>query len=1766
MKASRIFKLLLAATLAVTTAVSASAAFSKSKTYDGRFTDVKDNAWYAKEVASAYELGFMDGMSDTAFSPATTVTVAQGITMASRVHAVYTGKTVAEVGGGQWYDMYVKYAKENGIIDENQFDSYTRELKRHEMAELFYDAMPEGYFNAINDVDYIPDVPVGAMYGEKLLALYNAGIVMGSDDYGTFNPDASIVRSECAAIINRVAIPENRVKGELTPFTSENAYTLVYNTSMDGTKEGINSGWVLDNRGGTAKTTNAGYSSIADISEKYATAWIREFNFIPKGEIVLDTQLSTFSEGAFVEYRDVNNETVYMIKLIGGTWNILGKDGKFTPIAKDVKIVPENNKTTLRVFINLDTGKSTTFINNVAGGTHDLLSDNVFSYRVGIDEKGKGSINMNFVNMVVNYNVYEDFEFFGAEEIYGWKTTGEVALASKQLNLSADSSAVKSFKAADGTVCTETYFYSKDGADFDVAIGNILNIKSVGKKLFAGDTELYTLTPDMWYRLRVEADTVKGTAVVFLNGQKKAEVKLNKNEAVSTLTFNAKGNVSFDFVKVYELHEYDDYVPVPEAKASMDDYIVGLNICSLWRNGTHFGWACVSPFDEPTTVLGYYDEGVPETADWEIKYMVEHGIDFQAFCWYADLSNGALKEPRNGEQLHNGFQYAKYSDYMKYCILFEAANGAKFNSNQFRKYVVPFWFENYFLDERYMTIDNKLVLPIFGADKLADSTYFGSISGVKSEFEYLEGQARKHGFDGVLFFACGSSGDNLANMGFDASYAYNWGTAGSSLQVNKDRITSSAKNQKMYTIPTISVGFDSVPWHQKRYNLMTVEDYAAAMEWVKNDYVPKYSPKYDWADNFMWLSTWNEYGEGTYICPAGLNGFGYVDVIREAFTDLPKEHKDIVPTLKQRERINHLYPQYARLLRRDGWYTFNKTKEDAEKEPANKLVVNGQNVMASAAHEIPPMIENGKVYFAFEPATCLHYFLNVHFEWRREAGTLLIEGNGHTVKMLVGSDRYIKDGKEEDLGYTLKLFDNVPMLDFVKLCQDLEYKYEEKDGDLYIYSSNYEEVWKLLTERKTGVFEFDSLDTEGWASTHMSLEVADGVLKATTISDTRDPIMTFKSGNFPEDFYTKKFKELEMKIRFKHDGGAGQALTLYYITDVDGTWAENKVIKVALGSEDSGDEWKTIKFDLTKDANWIVADRLTGLRFDPFNAHGQMEIDYIRFIEDPDFVYVPVEDRPIEILNGDAENSTVTFYSANATIKRIEDPFNKENHVWSVDSKAGKQWTYFRHAARYKENTTYKIDFDIKLVGNNLDDPNIKETSYCVNIRYADKGALNDFDHVVSQNARISILDGWVHCSAEYKTGKVDSNEKAEFTIYVNPAAEAGFDYYIDNLAVREVGGEGWQDVEIKKNENTEGSIVLPEAKPVEKLPPVKKGVITVNGTADESDFIGARSDNADITIVADPDDANNKVFLVTPHEGKKWTYFRYQTDPVRVGVEYRISYDFKYAGNNANNAEIEGSTFHTNVVYKHPDALNGFDHPVTHTKFTPGDGWMHCETVHIPEAVQAGIEDSQFAIYVDPVGDISVAYYVDNFTVEIIGGKNVIEADAAASEAAPDKGVISVNGNAEGTEAPYYSDNANIVSVVDPDNKDNKVWFVEPKEGKQWTYFRFPYDKITVGKTYKLSFDIKYAGNNANDDSIEGSVFCPNVVYKFKDALNGFDHPLPGIALKKGAGWVHHEVTHTVEALDSNDGSNFAIYVNPVGDAAISYYIDNFTVEIVEG
>ena len=208
MSERKLVKLLCVLVAVFTLATVASAAgFTKTLSYaDGTFTDVKSTSWYAKEVASAYELGFMNGKGEGTFAPDGNVTVAEAITMASRVHAIYNGKEIAKTEG-KWYDMYVQYALANGIIAEGQYTNFDRNIMRYEMAVMFADSMPASYFAAKNDVKAIPDVDAAEAYHDKLMMLYKAGVVMGSTEYGDFLATNSIKRSETAAIINRVALP-----------------------------------------------------------------------------------------------------------------------------------------------------------------------------------------------------------------------------------------------------------------------------------------------------------------------------------------------------------------------------------------------------------------------------------------------------------------------------------------------------------------------------------------------------------------------------------------------------------------------------------------------------------------------------------------------------------------------------------------------------------------------------------------------------------------------------------------------------------------------------------------------------------------------------------------------------------------------------------------------------------------------------------------------------------------------------------------------------------------------------------------------------------------------------------------------------------------------------------------------------------------------------------------------------------------------------------------------------------------------------------------------------------------------------------------------------------------------------------------------------------------------------------------------------------------------------------------------------------------------
>lgn len=191
------------------------------------FSDVKDDAWYAADVRRANQLNLMNGMKNTVwflndmqFKPNDQISIAETLTLACRIHSIYrTGEeNVPDVESGRWYQKYVDYAVNNGIITTGQYSDYEAQATRAQFAAILGASLPEEALPATNNVERgdIPDVPVTADYAPAVYRLYNAGVLTGGDSYGTFTPDNTITRAESATLVTRLVEPSRRKTVSLT--------------------------------------------------------------------------------------------------------------------------------------------------------------------------------------------------------------------------------------------------------------------------------------------------------------------------------------------------------------------------------------------------------------------------------------------------------------------------------------------------------------------------------------------------------------------------------------------------------------------------------------------------------------------------------------------------------------------------------------------------------------------------------------------------------------------------------------------------------------------------------------------------------------------------------------------------------------------------------------------------------------------------------------------------------------------------------------------------------------------------------------------------------------------------------------------------------------------------------------------------------------------------------------------------------------------------------------------------------------------------------------------------------------------------------------------------------------------------------------------------------------------------------------------------------------------------------------------------------------
>ena len=190
--------------------------FVPIQTYEEQFTDVAQGTWYHDDVAQAFELGLVKGDSATNYNRKGDIKIGETIALACRIHSIYMadGETFAQGEGEKWYDAYVRYAIENGIIAEGEYPVYNVAATRVQFAAILAKALPaeeltakEG--NSVPD-GAIPDVAMTDDHADDIYMLYRAGVLNGNSSLGEFKPASNIQRSEVAAIIVRMAIPAQR--------------------------------------------------------------------------------------------------------------------------------------------------------------------------------------------------------------------------------------------------------------------------------------------------------------------------------------------------------------------------------------------------------------------------------------------------------------------------------------------------------------------------------------------------------------------------------------------------------------------------------------------------------------------------------------------------------------------------------------------------------------------------------------------------------------------------------------------------------------------------------------------------------------------------------------------------------------------------------------------------------------------------------------------------------------------------------------------------------------------------------------------------------------------------------------------------------------------------------------------------------------------------------------------------------------------------------------------------------------------------------------------------------------------------------------------------------------------------------------------------------------------------------------------------------------------------------------------------------------------
>jgi len=355
------------------------------------------------------------------------------------------------------------------------------------------------------------------------------------------------------------------------------------------------------------------------------------------------------------------------------------------------------------------------------------------------------------------------------------------------------------------------------------------------------------------------------------------------------------------------------YVPKP-IPADTGKYTLWTHYCPLWKEGTHLGWKAIEPWPQRKPVLGWYNEGQPEVADWHIKMMLEHGISGVVYCWYRTNKNAPVKQTL-GHAIHDGLLKAKYLPMIRFAVMWENGCGQGCGSAEdLLENLLPFWIENYFSNPSYLRIDGKPVLYVWVPPNVTRD--LGGSETVRKTLDRMRAICRSRGLGGLYLVGCAGSQDRhtlqtMVREGWDASSAYGnaWHqpaqvrTIGDFIGAPVEGFISQQEEIWLFKrklgllpdIPSAMMGWDSRPWKETPFfwSDNTPEKFRELCLRAKR--LLDSGADSGTLRNTLIFCCWNEFGEGHYIEPTRGHGYAYLDVIRDVFCKAAREHVDLAP-------------------------------------------------------------------------------------------------------------------------------------------------------------------------------------------------------------------------------------------------------------------------------------------------------------------------------------------------------------------------------------------------------------------------------------------------------------------------------------------------------------------------------------------------------------------------------------------------------------------------------------------------------------------------------------------------------------------------------------------------------------------------------------------------------------------------------------------------------------------------------------------------------